>query len=273
MRSRDVLMCSDRYAADIPLRLPKTQLPPTRSDFSKTSISMPASRSFFAAAIPDDPAPITQALGSFDWDIAPPADDKSDSGVSFAIPDSAVNFAGRTAADHSPVEFRVVLEPTHTAVGTWSGGRFMHFGEALDDERMARLLRPDERIRTVLTADVYGEGEADRLLGRALAGVERDSYCLVGAIGHDFYDGEREGAKGFPRFTDPRLRGEDGYASYLRMAAERSLERLGADRFDLLMLHNPDRTGYTSEVVWSGLEALREAGLTRLLGVAPGPAN
>ena len=39
------------------------------------------------------------------------------------------------------------------------------------------------------------------------------------------------------------------------------------------LLHNPDRTGYTSEAVWEGREALREAGLTRLLGVAPGPAN
>ena len=71
------------------------------------------------------------------------------------------------------------------------------------------------------------------------------SYCLVGAIGHDFYEGERDGAKGFPRFTDPRLRGRGEYAAYLRMATERSLERLGAERFDLLLLHNPDRTGYT----------------------------
>ena len=61
----------------------------------------------------------------------------------------------------------------------------------------------------MITADAYGAGEADRLLGEALQGVERDSYCLMGAIGHDFYTGEREGAKGFPRFTDPRLRGEE----------------------------------------------------------------
>ena len=43
-----------------------------------------------------------------------------------------------------------------------------------------------------------------------------------GAIGHDFYTGEREGAKGFPRFTDPRLRGPEQYADYVRMATERS---------------------------------------------------
>jgi aryl-alcohol dehydrogenase-like predicted oxidoreductase len=163
--------------------------------------------------------------------------------------------------------------PTTTAIGAWSGGRFMHFGEPLDDERLQALVRPGHGVDTVITADTYGAGEADRLLGRALAGARRDSYCLIGAIGHDFYDGEREGAKGFPRFTDPRLRSQNEYAAYIRMATERSLERLGVERFDLLLLHNPDRTGYSSPAVWEGMQAVREAGLTRLLGVAPGPAN
>jgi aryl-alcohol dehydrogenase-like predicted oxidoreductase len=166
-----------------------------------------------------------------------------------------------------------MLDPTHTAVGTWSGGRFMRFGEPLDDDRYLALIRPDERIRTVLTADAYGAGEADTLLGRALEGLAREEYCLVGAVGHDFYEGDREGAKGFPRFTDPSLRGERDFAPYLRMAAERSLERIGVDAFDLLLLHNPDRTGYTSATVWDGMAELRAAGLTRLIGVAPGPAN
>ena len=103
--------------------------------------------------------------------------------------------------------------------------------------------------------------------------VARNDYCLVGAVGHDFYEGERDGPRGFPRFTKPGLRGPDQYASYLRMAAERSLRRLGQDDFDLLLLHNPDRTGYESEVVWDGMEGLREAGLTAQIGVAPGPAN
>ena len=41
------------------------------------------------------------------------------------------------------------------------------------------------------------------------------------------------------------------------MAAERSLERCGVDSFDLLLLHNPDHTGFTSPAVWDGLETLR----------------
>jgi aryl-alcohol dehydrogenase-like predicted oxidoreductase len=166
-----------------------------------------------------------------------------------------------------------VRELGRSAIGTWSGGRFLHFGEAVEEDRLAALLRPGHGIETVLTADAYGQGEADRLLGRALAGVPREDYSLVGAVGHDFYEGERNGPKGFPRFTDPALRGPDQYASYLRMATEASLERIGASSFDLLLLHNPDRTGYSSEVVWDGMAALREAGLTARIGVAPGPAN
>ncbi len=165
--------------------------------------------------------------------------------------------------------------PSHTAIGTWSGGRYLHFGEPIGEERLEALLTPGGGLDTVLTADAYGAGEADRLLGRALAGTDRDSVCVVGAIGHDFYEGEREGAKGYPRFTDARLRGAGGteYADYVRMATERSLERIGIDAFDLLLLHNPDRTGYTSDTVWEALRAVREDGLTARLGVAPGPAN
>jgi aryl-alcohol dehydrogenase-like predicted oxidoreductase len=165
-----------------------------------------------------------------------------------------------------------VKAPGSKAIGTWSGGRFLRFGEAIDEERLVELLTPGG-IDTFLTADAYGQGEADQLLGRALEGAPRDGFSLVGAVGHDFYEGERDGPRGFPRFTDPRLRGPDEYAGYLRMAAERSLARLGADRFDLLLLHNPDRTGYESEAVWEGMAALRDAGLAGAIGVAPGPAN
>ena len=149
----------------------------------------------------------------------------------------------------------------------------MHFGEPLSEERLIDLLCPGDGLRTLITADTYGQGGADSLLGRAIADVPREDYSLVGAVGHDFYEGERDGPRGFPRFTDPRLRGPDDYASYLRMATEHSLERLGVSDLDLLLLHNPDRIGYTSEVVWEAMSELRADGLAKAIGVAPGPAN
>ena len=167
------------------------------------------------------------------------------------------------------------MDLTRTAFGTWNGGRFMHFGEPLSDDRFLAVTRRayEKGIRTFMTADVYGNGAADEMLAKALEGFPRDSYCLVGAIGHDFYATKRDGAKGFPRFTDPRVRQPQDYAAYLEMAAEKSLQRLKASKFDCLLLHNPDSIGYSSDVVWKGLEKLRDSGLTDMLGVAPGPAN
>jgi aryl-alcohol dehydrogenase-like predicted oxidoreductase len=164
---------------------------------------------------------------------------------------------------------------TTTAYGTWSGGRFMHFGETLTEERFMGCISTayEAGIRTFVTADVYGNGRADELLGSALKGVARDTYCLVGMIGHDFYGGQRQGSRGYPRFTDPGLRGPAGYADYVRMATSRSLERCGTEHFDLLMLHNPDNTGFTSEAVWQALRGVQAEGMAGQLGIAPGPAN
>lgn len=167
------------------------------------------------------------------------------------------------------------MDITRTAYGTWSGGRFMHFGEPLAEDRFISVIRRayERGVRTFMTADVYGSGAADELLGRALDGLPRDSYCLVGTVGHDFYTGKREGSKGYPRFTQPALRRPADYAGYLRMATEKSLARCRATQFDVLLLHNPDSIGYGSDAVWKGMEALRAAGLADQLGIAPGPAN
>ncbi len=167
------------------------------------------------------------------------------------------------------------MDVTRTAFGAWNGGRFMNFGEPLPDERWIALVRRafDQGIRTFITADVYGCGAADELLAMSLAGLPRQDYCLVGAFGHDFYKGQRQGSRGFPRFTDPALRPAGDYADYLRMATEKSLARCRADKFNLLLLHNPDSIGYSSDRVWSAMSSLIDAKLTDRIGIAPGPAN
>jgi aryl-alcohol dehydrogenase-like predicted oxidoreductase len=151
----------------------------------------------------------------------------------------------------------------------------MNFGTALEEGHFAELIRRayDHGVRTFMTADVYGSGAADSAIGAALKDIPRDSYCLVGMIGHDFYAGLRDGQKGFPRFTDPRIRQTNGYVDYVRMATEKSLERCQTDHFDCLMLHNPDSTGYSSDAVWKAMHRMQEEKLTSMLGVAPGPAN
>ncbi len=151
----------------------------------------------------------------------------------------------------------------------------MHFGEALDDQTYRRMITAafEAGIRTFVTADVYGLGRADSALGEALEGIPRDAYSLVGLIGHDFVKGTRQGSSGYPRFTSPDLRTADGYRDYLEAATTASLERCRSPHFDVLMLHNPDEIGFTSDAVWDAMRHLRDQGLASSLGIAPGPAN
>ena len=67
-----------------------------------------------------------------------------------------------------------------------------------------------------------------------------------------------------PAGTGERLRKPDQFASYLRMAAEKSLARLGTDHFDALYLHNPDSVGYSSDAAWKGMAALKSAHVTSI---------
>src|SRR5512144_2206784 len=64
MRSREVLMCKERYAAERRFGLRKAQLPPTRLDISKQSNGSSRSASALTTAIPLEPAPLTQTVGS-----------------------------------------------------------------------------------------------------------------------------------------------------------------------------------------------------------------
>ena len=63
------------------------------------------------------------------------------------------------------------------------------------------------------------------------------------------------------------------------MATTSGWQRSGASsaaastRSTCCCLHNPDRRGYESEVVWEALRSVRDEGLAGAIGVAPGPAN
>lgn len=167
------------------------------------------------------------------------------------------------------------MELQRAVFGLWNGGHFLHFGEDIGAQRLKDLIRRsyDLGIRTFVTADVYGEGEADTIAGEVLSAYPRDSYCLVGGIGHDFVKGVRQGEKGYPRFTDPALRTASEFRDYIQSAVDNSLKRCRTDYFDLLFLHNPDHTGYTSPAIWDSLAAVKASGKARMLGLAPGPAN
>ena len=134
-------------------------------------------------------------------------------------------------------------------------------GRPIDDERFLALITPgrpdrhgDHRRRLRRPARPTGCSA-----GRSPAG--RASRCASSApSGTTSTRASATGPRASRASPIRRCAAPTSYADYLRMATERSLERCGVDRFDLLLLHNPDRIGYTSERVWKAMAALREAG-------------
>ena len=167
------------------------------------------------------------------------------------------------------------VAPGRTGVGTWSGGRFMNFGEKVDEDRLAAAAPPRRRdLDRDHRRHLRRRARPTALLGQAIAGVDRDAYSLVGAVGHDFYEGERVGPEGLPALHRPapararRLRRlpADGDRVRPRAARRRTASTCSC-------CTTPTAPATRREIVWDGMAALREAGLASAIGVAPGPAN
>ena len=120
---------------------------------------------------------------------------------------------------------------------------------------LAQGRRPDaaeeEALRTGIslgmtlidTAEIYGDGRSEKLIGRVIAG-QRDSVFLVSKVWPNHVMG-------------------DGIAR----ACEASLGRLGTDHLDLYLLHWPSRDTELSSIV-AAFESLRVAGKIRAWGVS-----
>jgi aryl-alcohol dehydrogenase-like predicted oxidoreductase len=145
--------------------------------------------------------------------------------------------------------------------GCWAiGGPFTMdgkpdgWGEVDDRESAAAIHRAIEQGITFFdTADAYGTGHSETVLGRALAG-HRDEVVIATKFGYT-HDAERQA-----------LTGEDASPGYIRLACQASLRRLGIDRIDLYQLHVSNLpVGQAGEVI-GALEDLVADGLIRCYG-------
>jgi D-threo-aldose 1-dehydrogenase len=125
-------------------------------------------------------------------------------------------------------------------------------------------------IRAFDTAPHYGVGESERRIGRFLAGRPRGDYVLSTKVGRllrpaagDYADGA-EGYFGTPQLTRVRDYSRDGVLA----SREASLGRLGVDRVDIVLIHDPDEHGPEAlDGAYPALAKLRAEGVIGAVGV------
>ncbi|RDI66996.1 aldo/keto reductase [Nocardia pseudobrasiliensis] len=127
-----------------------------------------------------------------------------------------------------------------------------------DDESIATIHRALDLGVTLLdTADVYGEGANEELVGRAIAG-RRDQVVLATKFGIVWSDAGPVAAR--------------GDAAYVKQCADASLTRLGVDHIDLFYQHRVD-PNVPIEETWGALSELVQAGKVRYLGISEASAD
>lgn len=158
---------------------------------------------------------------------------------------------------------RTGLQTSELGFGAWTIGSDW-WGHISDDEALRMLNRAfDLGINFYDTADQYGEGRSERLIGQAFTG-RRDRVIIAGKFGYDFYTvHKREGHNEIPQNFDP---------TFVRFALEQTLERLGTDYLDLWQIHNARMETIEDHALWQTLADLQREGKVRHIGVALGPA-
>ena len=145
--------------------------------------------------------------------------------------------------------------------GCWAiGGPFYRgstpvgWGDVDDNESKAALLAAFEGgIRFFDTADVYGAGHSERVVGEALKPI-RDEVIIATKFNAVFDE------------VTKQVTGSDASPGHIRAACDASLKRLGTDRIDLLQFHDNGYPAEKADPVWETLESLVEAGKIRAYG-------
>ena len=134
--------------------------------------------------------------------------------------------------------------------GAWEAGLSSEWGEAPPTEQVVAAIRRayDDGIDWIDTAEVYGKGRSEELVGRAVSG-RRDEILIASKVA-------------------PKPEGSGFAPDQVRAACEGSLRRLGTDRLDLYQLHWPDDSGVRVEETWGAMASLVDDGLVRFVGVS-----
>ncbi len=134
--------------------------------------------------------------------------------------------------------------------GAWEAGGGREWGQSPPGEQVLEAIRvvPDTGIDWIDTAEVYGGGRSEELVGRAIVG-RRDELFIATKVA-------------------PSPEGSGFRPQEIAAAVRGSLRRLGIDHVDLYQLHWPDETGIPVEDSWGAMASLVDEGLVRFVGVS-----
>ncbi|MFA5167213.1 MAG: aldo/keto reductase [Candidatus Omnitrophota bacterium] len=163
------------------------------------------------------------------------------------------------------------LRVSEIGFGCWAiGGNA--YGPVRDKDSLEALaVAWDSGVNFFDTADTYGEGHSEELLGKFLKGRPRDRFILATKCGWDFYPPSQKSASFLP--GSPEKLNHTGHrknfnTGYIRFACEQSLKRLGTDVIDLFLLHNPSLELIRGGDMVSVLEGLKKEGKVRFIGIS-----
>jgi aryl-alcohol dehydrogenase-like predicted oxidoreductase len=145
------------------------------------------------------------------------------------------------------------LEISEIGVGLWAAGGDT-WGKTDDQDILDAIdCALDSGVNFFDTADVYGGGHSEELLGRAMQG-RRDKFVLATKIGWFNFDGEK---------------GQSAYTTVDKLVAgvEGNLKRLRTDYIDLIQSHIDFRDP-TMEIIVEGFQRLQRQGKIRAYGVS-----
>jgi aryl-alcohol dehydrogenase-like predicted oxidoreductase len=141
---------------------------------------------------------------------------------------------------------------SEVGIGCWQIGGDQ-WGEVSDNDALEVLRASVAKGVTFLdTADVYGAGRSEELIGQFLKEVGRDKLFIASKFG-------RFPRPGFPGNFDPKI---------IREHTENSLKRLGTDRLDLTQLHCLPMEQLKRAEVWETVRALQNEGKFRHFGAS-----